>query len=776
MAALHEALKTLSPIDFSTVPVDDLKPFLSETFSDAQLLIDSVPIPGPAEDSLTVSIGRSRSNTIPSIASSSSDISLSTARPSPPPPEIESLQTQWGNPLRLNTKDNPLGINVYKLAGKDGKGAWFARRSVHEGLGFERWKKALEKEFPETMKVQGGPGEGKIRGIGGERRVEHKVVDGIGKLEGEMVASMHGNPAWVLIKRLVYHLSAQFPGPTTPRDFVTLLLTSDTALKENCGGLSENREIPRHFMVVSKPCIHPDCPERDGFIRGQYQSVEFIRELPVKKARRSASTANLLEKDTSQKRADSSSLGKEAILRSAKKFQPQQSIGGEDAGHDVPVVATSSETNLSVPVGRQRGKTISFSQSRGWDEQEADEAESNPVEWIMLTRSDPGGSVPRFMVERGTPSSIVADASKFLDWACSSNMDAEDEPIPEQVEGSPVTEGRRSYEKPLHDYQMNGHLAGLDGSRDPPPTERQWEAAVGEDESAKEASSGIFGMVTGAMGAAGAMVAAHTPAVITNRLPGHVTTSAEVTHENRTSTRRLSTSSSDSGSSGSFVSAYERNEDDFPAVTADNLSTKSESSFVRNRPTLQQEKELLRLEDRKRRLNEKLAKTREKELSKKSEDSEREAQAIARAEEKHQREIAKQEEKYKREMAKLEAKREREEKKAEEKRRKALEKDDRARMSRELEEVKAERDILKVERDLLRKAMAELQAENTALAARVGKLGATGEAVLRDVREEISSGGRLRAASLRGLGSGSSKTSSVRSVDIGNLQKENLPH
>ena len=74
--------------------------------------------------------------------------------------------------------------------------------------------------------------------------------------------------------------------------------------------MSEDKEIPRHFMVVSKPCIHPDCPERDGFIRGQYQSVEFIREIPIKKpAKKSASTTNLLEKDTSRKRADSSVSG-----------------------------------------------------------------------------------------------------------------------------------------------------------------------------------------------------------------------------------------------------------------------------------------------------------------------------------------------------------------------------------------------------------------------------------------------------------------------------------
>ena len=73
---------------------------------------------------------------------------------------------------------------VYKLSAKDGKGAWFARRSVHEGIGFSRWRTALEREFPKSMEVQGAPGEGNIRGIGGERRVERKVVDGVGKLEG----------------------------------------------------------------------------------------------------------------------------------------------------------------------------------------------------------------------------------------------------------------------------------------------------------------------------------------------------------------------------------------------------------------------------------------------------------------------------------------------------------------------------------------------------------------------------------------------------------------
>lgn len=184
MSALHAALKTLSPTDFTTVPTDDsLKDFLAETFADAQLLVDSIPIPPPADSALPA--GRPRSNTTSSIASNASDISASSARTSPPAADVEALQKEWGRPVKLNPKENPLGMSVYKLAGRDGKGAWFARRSVHEGLGFDKWKLGLEREFPETMKVQGSPGEGNIRGIGGERRVEFKEIPGVGKMEGE---------------------------------------------------------------------------------------------------------------------------------------------------------------------------------------------------------------------------------------------------------------------------------------------------------------------------------------------------------------------------------------------------------------------------------------------------------------------------------------------------------------------------------------------------------------------------------------------------------------
>jgi hypothetical protein len=182
MATLHEALKTLSPVDFSAVPANDagLKSSLTESFRSAQLLVDSVPIPPPAENQISPT-GRSRSNTA---SSSASEVSLSSTPSPPPPSDVGALQKEWGRPLKLNPRENPLGMSVYKLAGKDGKGAWFARRSVHEGLGFEKWKRGLEREFPKAMKVQGGPGEGNIRGIGAERRVEYKAVSGVGKMEG----------------------------------------------------------------------------------------------------------------------------------------------------------------------------------------------------------------------------------------------------------------------------------------------------------------------------------------------------------------------------------------------------------------------------------------------------------------------------------------------------------------------------------------------------------------------------------------------------------------
>lgn len=184
MAALHSALQTLSPISFESVPTTHLeaKEYLKDVFSKARLIIDSVP-PPPAD--LSLARARSRAETSASDASASSEVSASSVRSDPLDPANIALQKEWGKPIKLAAKDNPLGMAVYKAAGKDGQGAWFARRSVHEGMGFTKWKMGLQKEFPESMEVQGAPGEGNIRGIGGERRVERVAVDGAGMIEGK---------------------------------------------------------------------------------------------------------------------------------------------------------------------------------------------------------------------------------------------------------------------------------------------------------------------------------------------------------------------------------------------------------------------------------------------------------------------------------------------------------------------------------------------------------------------------------------------------------------
>ncbi len=184
MAALHSALQVLSPTSFSSVPATEpeAKEYLKDIFAKARLIIDSVP-PPPADGALEGA--RFRAISSASDASGSSEVSTSSVRSDPFDPENVTFQKEWGKPIKLSTKENPMAMAVYKTAGKDGKGAWFARRSVHEGMGFKKWKMGLQKEFPESMAVRGGPGEGNIRGIGGERRVERIAVDGMGMIEGD---------------------------------------------------------------------------------------------------------------------------------------------------------------------------------------------------------------------------------------------------------------------------------------------------------------------------------------------------------------------------------------------------------------------------------------------------------------------------------------------------------------------------------------------------------------------------------------------------------------
>ena len=260
MAELHEALTILGPIDWTDVP-NDLPSFLSSTFTAGELICNTVPSPPNGEPFETAT----PHHTTPNSATSAKEMHTSLARPFPSHKAHEDLQKSWGKPYKFKAEQNPSGVVLYKMAGHDRHGAWFARRSVHEGLGFSKFKKAMQREFPHSMTVQGGPGAGAVRGLTADRRLESQKVEGVGQMD-------------------VYQLSASFPGPVAPRDFTTLLLTTDDGLSEKSAAAlpsSEEKHVPRHFMIVSKPVTHPGGPERPGFVRGKYESVELIREIPL---------------------------------------------------------------------------------------------------------------------------------------------------------------------------------------------------------------------------------------------------------------------------------------------------------------------------------------------------------------------------------------------------------------------------------------------------------------------------------------------------------------
>jgi len=182
---LHEALACLRPKQFSDIPVDDLAPLLKDIFAKAEFIVNSVPPPpggSPYEST-------QRSRTDANGATSAAELTVSKARRPPAQGEQKKIQDAWGKPLKMSSKDAETGISVYKMAGHDRHGAWFARSSVHEGLGFAKWKRAMMREFPESLAVKGGPGEGNVRGIGGDRKLEEIEVEGIGKMEGMLLLS-----------------------------------------------------------------------------------------------------------------------------------------------------------------------------------------------------------------------------------------------------------------------------------------------------------------------------------------------------------------------------------------------------------------------------------------------------------------------------------------------------------------------------------------------------------------------------------------------------------
>ncbi|KKY17516.1 putative reticulocyte-binding protein 2 [Phaeomoniella chlamydospora] len=653
MAALQSAFAALGPQGFSDIPTseDGLAQWLTDLFEKCALIVESVPPPPSPEDAKA----RARSRTEASIASSASEISLSSARSEPPRSEWQELQKQWGKPIKLNAKDNPLGMSVYKTAGKDSRGAWFARRSVHEGLSFGRWKKAFEQEFPESLAAGDKPGEGNIRGIGGEKRVEEKHIEGKGNLE-------------------VYQLSAQFPGPTTPRDFITLLVTSSNALKDS----GKDRLGPRHYMIISKPCIHDECPPRNNYIRGQYESVEFIREIPRQKRSLSSSSNEINEKDMLR-----SSDRKSQTFPLHHENHSSDEIAKHRHGHLVP--EGSEEPQATT---RSRSKTVNAPPSA------EDESESNPVEWIMITRSDPGGSVPRFMVERGTPASICGDAVKFLDWATQKNHPSEGDTTGEELQRRPS----------LPSWETNGILSGVNV---PGQEDQGIQDVTGQERS---------GILTSVAGAVQNGLDTYAPQIVLDHLPGQSHPTSQAADQGKGLQKEDDAKST--MSSLTFASAESH------VSSASNSSKISESSPIQNNEASQHSKELKKLHEKKLSLDARLESAREKAAQEVASASANQAEAQKKATERQERELKKQEERHKKEVAKIEARKEKETKKYEQRKKKAEEKD----LNKHNQTLKKELDAMKMEREDLYKIVEDLQGENTKLTAKLGNIGKAVEA------------------------------------------------
>jgi len=200
---------------------------------------------------------------------------------------------------------------------------------------------------------------------------------------------------------------------------------------------------------------------------------------------------------------------------------------------------------------------------------------------------------------------------------------------------------------------------------------------------------------------------------------------------------------SDTSSEFSYVSAEEgdsltqsaigdvKESPSIPDLESSARSIRSTTSSGSQIPAgLQDDKELIKLQERQRRAHDKMVKMEEKLAAKrrnKNSDKDKESQeaALTKLREKHEKEMAKQEEKYQRDMEKLQEKRANERRKAEARRRKAEEREERRNLHAELEKVRTERNTAMREIDILKEQVGALQAQNTMLVARLGKESST---------------------------------------------------
>lgn len=408
-------------------------------------------------------------------------------------------------------------------------------------------------------------------------------------------------------------------------------------------------------MVVSIPVTHPEAPPRDGMVRGFYESIEMIREIPLE--------------------------------------------GNADA-------------------------------------------ETNPVEWTMVTRSDPGGGIPRFMVERNVPSSIVNDAVKFLDWACArDDNESADAPKADLADANDASQHVQDAQPRYSLEDSRGLSAGVGTSIADRSSSTRRRASHRIVEKTEPAHESYIDQLKDAVGGLGAYV----PDAL-NPMPQLQ--------------RTISSSSSSTTSSVDSFASAEQFTSAPQGLPIDNSiptpSTASEVSLPVDDDS-HHARELNKIETRKAQLREKLDADREKQTAAEANESQKSQKEIDKAAEKHAKDKKKQEEKYAKEIKKLEERREKETKKLLLKQQKEADKNKLNAAQRERDEFKKQKELVEEENRLLKDQVAELQRENTALVVKLGKSD-IGKDILASVRSEA---GRARASSRASRSSGKSGKSGL---------------
>jgi hypothetical protein len=438
-------------------------------------------------------------------------------------------------------------------------------------------------------------------------------------------------------------------------------------------------------------------------------------------------------------------------------------VGNADRSH-LNVDNTQQGSRDPSPGGiRRRSHTVQIPETASKSHQAYDDydPEHNPVEWIMVTRSDPGGSVPRFLVERGTPASICADAVKFLDWACGLK-DAESPETPHKLSNAFRRES-------ITNWHENEHKEEVGELREAEETSQDHAAVAStglhhhhhhdhhhphhpDPQTPPESptSPGILASVAD-------VISAYTPQSILDHLPHHATNPNA--HQSKDSDSVSTISSTSFASADSHLGSLEGTN----SIASQSLPDASPTSTLPGQPPSttigggntksSHEKELHKLAERRTQLEAKFASAKSKLAAQSSTMSEKDTAALKKAEERHEKELKKHEEKYKRELARIEERKIKEAKKLEQKKKKQEDKDEKSRLLRERDEAVAKLSLLEKERELWLKQVGELQKENTTLMQKIGKLEAAlnnGDGGLKSKNVTIAAeeGSRSRSSSL----------------------------